>query len=80
MDRDFVVAPATLRVDDLSLRSQDGHAARYVVIADDDRIIGAIRVNRPLARVSEEAQPAILRDLASEKLFASCVSAMSSST
>ncbi len=65
MDRDVVVAPATVRVDDLPVRSQDGHAAKYIVIADDDRIIGAIRVNWPLARVDAEAQPTILRDLAS---------------
>jgi chloride channel protein, CIC family len=66
MDRDLIVAPATVRVDELPLRSEDGHDAKYIVIADRDRIIGAIRVNRPLARVSRAAQPgAILRDLAS---------------
>ncbi len=66
MDRDLIVAPATTRVDDLPLRSQDGHAVKYVVIADDDRIIGAIQVNRPLERVGREAQPApTLRDVAS---------------
>ena len=65
MDREIIVAPATVRVDDLPLRSEDGHDVKYVVIADDDRIIGAVRVNRPLAVVSRDAQPTILRDVAS---------------
>ena len=64
MDRDVVVAPATTRVDALPLLAQDKKAAKYVVIAERDRIIGAIRVGKPLAQVSREAQPAAtLRDL-----------------
>ncbi len=66
MDRDLVVAPATVRVDEMPLRAQDGHAVKYVVIAEQDRIIGAIRVNRPLARISQEAaSAAVLRNIAS---------------
>ncbi len=67
MDRELVVAPATAPVDDLPLRSPDGRAVKYIVIAEPDRIIGAIRVSGPLARISRDAQPAAtLRDLASE--------------
>jgi len=66
MDRDVVVAPATARVEELPLRSQDGRAVKYVVIAERDRIIGAIRVGKPLALVSRDAEPAAtLRDVAS---------------
>ena len=70
MDRELVVAPATAHVDDLPLRSPDGRAVKYIVIAEPDRIIGAIRVNRPLARISRDAQPAVvLRDIASQNFF-----------
>jgi CIC family chloride channel protein len=66
MDRDLIVVPSTVSVDELPLRSQDGHAVSYIVIAERDRIIGAIHVSRALARASREAQPtAVLRDIAS---------------
>ncbi len=64
MDSDVVVAPATAHIDDLPVHTQDGDAVKYVVVSQNDRIIGAVRVNWPLARVSREAErtPA-LRDL-----------------
>ncbi len=66
MDRDVTVARATVRVEDLPLRAPDGHEVKYIVIADQDRIVGAIRVNRPLARLTLDAKPAAkLGDLVS---------------
>jgi CIC family chloride channel protein len=65
MDRDLVVAPSTTHIDELPLRSQDGHAVSYIVIAEHDRIIGAVHVNLALARASREMKPsAVLRDIA----------------
>ncbi len=66
MDRDVIVAPAAARIDDLPLQTDDGDAVKYVVVSENDRIIGAVRVNWPLARVSREAERApALRDLVS---------------
>lgn len=68
MDRDLVVAPSTVHVDQLPVLSQDGHPVSYIVIADQDRIIGAIHVNLALARASREPQPStVLRDIATPK-------------
>jgi len=68
MDRDLLVAPANVPIDELPLRSQDGHAVSYIVVAEHGRIIGTIRVNMALARASRDAQPsAVLRDITSRK-------------
>ena len=66
MDKDVRVVPGTVPLDDLPIRAEDGHAVSHLVIAENNRIIGAIHVNTALARASQAAQPgATLRDLAS---------------
>jgi chloride channel protein, CIC family len=58
MDRDLIVASSSVHISELPLRSQDGHAVTYIVITEQDRIVGAIHVSRALARASRQAQPA----------------------
>ena len=66
MDRDLRVVPATVHLEELPIRSEDGHAVTHIVIAEKTHIIGAIHVNTALARASQEAQSgATLADIAS---------------
>ena len=66
MDTDVVLAPSELSFNSFLGRSDHGGRMRHVVIIEDNRIFGVLRVNTALRTASEDTRSgATLRDLAS---------------
>ena len=55
MDRDVVIAPAQTGFDAFLARPDHAGRLRHVVVTDQDRIAGVLRVNTALRRASQEA-------------------------
>jgi CIC family chloride channel protein len=66
MDTDIVLAPSEISFNSFLGRSDHGGRMRHVVIIEDNRILGVLRVNTALRTASEDTRSgATLRDLAS---------------
>ena len=66
MDTDVIVAPAEMRFDAFLSRPDHAGRMRHVVVTEDDRIVGVLRVNTALRHASEAAQSSVtLGDVAS---------------
>ncbi len=66
MERDVVVLPADMSFDALLAQPENAGRMRHVVVADEGRILGVLRVNTSLRQASAGAlSPIALRDIAS---------------
>jgi CIC family chloride channel protein len=66
MDTDVVLAPSEISFNSFLGRSDHGGRMRHVVIIEDNRILGVLRVNTALRTASEDTRSgATLRDLSS---------------
>jgi chloride channel protein, CIC family len=67
MDTDVVLAPAGLTFDAFLSQPEHGGRMRHIVVTEDDRILGVLRVNTALRRATESAHSRVtLRDIASQ--------------
>jgi CIC family chloride channel protein len=65
MDTDVVLAPADMSFDTLLARPDNNGRLRHVVVIDNHRILGVLRVNTALRQASESASGRVaMRDLA----------------
>jgi CIC family chloride channel protein len=66
MDKDIIVAPADMTFDELLARPDNNGRLRHVVVGDEGRILGVLRVNTSFRSARTGAQSGLtLRDLAS---------------
>jgi chloride channel protein, CIC family len=56
MDHDFAVVPASMSFDAFLANPDNRGRMRHVVVADGNRILGVLRVNTALRRISDVSQ------------------------
>jgi chloride channel protein, CIC family len=65
MDKDVIAAPADMTLEALLARSDANGRMPHVVVHEENRIIGVLRVTAALARMAERSGGLTLRDIAS---------------
>jgi chloride channel protein, CIC family len=70
METDFVLASAAAHFDAFLREPRHSDRLRHVVVSDGDRIVGVLRVNTALRRVTETARPSVrLGDVAARNFM-----------